>query len=131
MWKLIISIVLLLILAIIVSYNAGSTAQIRLPGFQSDSASVVAIAMVSFALGVIYSFLLYTLARLDRHRSERLKKKRKKLADQEDALEEREDALDDREDEIENEEKTTDPGAKGGFLKGFRKRWQKSAGKRP
>lgn len=105
MWRLIMSIVMLVILAVLVAFNASSTTQIRLPGIRMEDASVVAIALVSFVLGVIYSFLLYVFARIDRRRTERLKKKKQKLADREDSIDEREDAIDEREDSLEKQSK--------------------------
>lgn len=105
MWRLILSVVMLALLAVVVAYNASSETAIALPGVQLENVSVVALALLSFVFGVVYSFLLYLFARLDRRRKERLKKMDRKLADKKGVLEDREDELKDREGELKSREK--------------------------
>lgn len=122
MSRLIMSMLMLVVLAIVVGYNASSTTPFAVPGLRLEDASVVAIALVSFVLGVLYSFLLFLLSRFDRRRVERLKNRKKKLSEKEGELHQREEQVEGREKAIDGE----DPGRQG-IARGFGRLFGRSA----
>jgi uncharacterized membrane protein YciS (DUF1049 family) len=59
MIRIIISVVLLVLLAVLVSMNLGFTTSINLFGAHFEKISVVTVAAMSFALGILYSLIIY------------------------------------------------------------------------
>ena len=53
MSRLIMSMIMLIILAVVVGYNASHTAPFELPWLTIEDVSVVAIGLISFVLGVL------------------------------------------------------------------------------
>lgn len=59
MGRIIVTVILVVVLAVIVSLNLGFTTSVNLFGTRCDNVSVVAVAALSFALGVVYSLFIY------------------------------------------------------------------------
>ncbi|MBE3065001.1 MAG: LapA family protein [Acidobacteria bacterium] len=59
MARIIITVILVVVLAVLVSMNLGFTTSVNLFGTRFDNVSVVAVAALSFAVGVVYSLLIY------------------------------------------------------------------------
>jgi len=60
MVRIIVSVVLLVLLAILVSLNIGYTTSVNLFGAHVfTTVSIVAVAALSFAFGIVYSFFIY------------------------------------------------------------------------
>jgi len=83
MGRLIVSVVLLVLLTVLIVLNLAPTARINLFGARIDAVPVVAVAMVSFALGVVYSLFLYIAAFFNRSSRERLARKHRDIAERE------------------------------------------------
>jgi uncharacterized integral membrane protein len=66
--RLVISIILLIALCVLVVMNVNYKTSINLFWKTFDQVSVVAIALVSFVFGVVYSFFLYAARYLDGRR---------------------------------------------------------------
>jgi uncharacterized integral membrane protein len=90
MIRLIFSIVLLVVLALLVVFNARYTTPFSLFGWRVEELPVIAVALVSFVLGVVYSFVFYVLRFLDRRHRARLKERGAQVRTREQALEEQE-----------------------------------------
>ncbi len=58
MGRMIVTALLVVAVAVLVSMNLGFTTSVNLFGSKLDNVSVVAVAALSFALGVIYSFII-------------------------------------------------------------------------
>lgn len=59
MARIIVTVILVVVLAVLVSMNLGFTTSVNLFGTRFDSVSVVAVAALSFAVGVVYSLFIY------------------------------------------------------------------------
>jgi len=59
MFRVILSIVLLVILVILIVLNLGFTTSFNLFGWKFEEIPVTAVALVAFAVGVLYSFAYY------------------------------------------------------------------------
>ena len=117
MVRIVVSVVLLVALAILVSLNLGVTATINLFGAHMEKVPVVAIALLSFAVGVVYSLFL-CIARFLHGR------KRKALDAKDRDITERERAVSAREEEARRTAEK--PGAPAGEQAGGGRRsaWQ-------
>jgi hypothetical protein len=84
MGRIIVTVILVVVLAVLVSMNLGFTTTVNLFGTKFENVSVVAVAALSFALGVVYSLVIYIskflrrrakrgLVNRDRHLTEREK----------------------------------------------------------
>ncbi len=89
MVRAIVSAVLLVLLAVLVSFNLGFTATVSLFGVQFEQVPVMAIALLSFAVGVVYSLFLFIGRSLHARKKHGLAKKAGELAERERALEAR------------------------------------------
>lgn len=89
MIRLIYSIVLLVVLAVLVVFNARYTTTFSLFGRGFEEVPVIAVALVSFVLGVIYSFVFYVLRFLDKRRRVKLKQRGEQVRTRERELQER------------------------------------------
>jgi uncharacterized integral membrane protein len=78
MFRVILSIILLVILVILIVLNLGYTTSFNLFGWKFEEIPVTAVALVSFAVGVLYSFAYY----LGRYFSKISKSKSKKRGEQ-------------------------------------------------
>lgn len=72
MIRLIGSVVLLLVVAVLVVLNAEHTTPFNLFGYNIESVSVIGVALISFAIGVLYSFILYAMHYVQRARKRKL-----------------------------------------------------------
>jgi uncharacterized integral membrane protein len=124
--RIILSIVLLVILAVVVALNATYTTGFNLFGYKIEEVSIVAVGLSAFVLGVIYSFLLYSLSYLEKRRRARLKDKQKAVRQKETQLGHREEAIEEMatREQGESAEETPQEGGTG-LLSGRRKRRKK------
>ncbi len=91
MVRIIVSVILLVLLAVLVSLNIGNTTSVNLFGVRIfDTVSTVAVAALSFAFGIVYSFFIYIGSYLRR-------KAKRELATKGQNMKEREKQLDSRE----------------------------------
>jgi len=93
MFRVIISIVLLVILVVLIVLNLGYTTSFNLFGRKFEELPVTAVALVAFAVGILYSFAYY----LGRYFSKISKSKFRKKGEQ---VKVREQELKDREKEL-------------------------------
>jgi uncharacterized integral membrane protein len=77
MVRIIVSVVFIVLLAVFVSMNLGFTASVNLFGARFNNVSVVAVAALSFALGIVYSLIIY-VGRFFKHRAKQELATRKK-----------------------------------------------------
>ena len=90
MVRIVVSVVLLVALAVLVSLNLGVTATINLFGAHMEGVPVVAIALLSFAIGVVYSLFLYIAQFMHGRKRKALDAKDKAITERERALTARE-----------------------------------------
>jgi uncharacterized integral membrane protein len=83
MVRIIVSVVLLVLLAVLVALNIGFTAKVNLFGAQFDGVPVVAISALSFAIGIVYSLFLYAGRFLHQRARQQLATKKKSVAERE------------------------------------------------
>jgi uncharacterized integral membrane protein len=83
MGRIIFSVVLLVLLTVLIVMNLGPTAPINLFGAKFDKIPVVAVAMLSFVLGVVYSLFLYVGQYVHRTSRERLAKRHRDVEERE------------------------------------------------
>lgn len=83
MGRIIFSIVSLVALAVIIVMNSGSVAAFNLFGWQLDGLPVTVIAIVSFVIGVLYSFIFYVASYFARTRKAKLASRNKDLKERE------------------------------------------------
>lgn len=86
MIRLIVTVVLIVLLAILVAFNLRFTTTISLYGIQFADVPAMAVALVSFALGVVYSLFLYVGRYLHGKSRQRLDERRKDVARREQEL---------------------------------------------
>jgi hypothetical protein len=86
MGRIIVTVVLVVVLAILVSMNLGFTTSVNLFGYRFDGVSVVAVAALSFALGVVYSLFIYISRFLHRRASRGLANRDRALSEREKEL---------------------------------------------
>ncbi len=85
MIRLIISIVFFLILAVFIALNAQNTTDINFFGYQLEGISVVSVIIITMAVGILYSFVLYITSYLTKSRQQKIKREKdrnKKQAEQ-------------------------------------------------
>jgi uncharacterized integral membrane protein len=91
MVRIIVSAVLLVLLAVLVSLNIGYTASVNLFGAHIfNTVSIVAIAALSFAFGIVYSFFIYIGSYLRRKAKRELASKGQNMKVREKQLDSRE-----------------------------------------
>ncbi len=83
MVRLILSIVSLIFLSWIIGSNIGNTAPFNLFGRVYENVSVVVIALLSFVLGIIYSFGYFVYGKIRRAGAEKLRRKKDELKEKE------------------------------------------------
>ncbi len=111
MVRVVISALLLVLLAVLVPFNLGFTSTFSLFGLRFEQVPIIAIALLSFAAGVLYSLVLY----LGRFLNER---RRKDIATRHEALAKREKEVADRAAAQESAEKRGAAGESGGTGEG-------------
>jgi len=95
MIRLVIHIILLAIVVAFVALNVGYTTSINLFGYMFTDISTVAVTLVAFIVGIIYSFFYYVLNYFNKSGKQRVRERSKKAKDKEKALKEREEELKD------------------------------------
>lgn len=83
MGRVIFSVVLLVLLCVLIITNLGPTVPINLFGARFERIPVVAVAILSFAVGVVYSLFLYVGQYLHRSSRERLAKRHRAVEERE------------------------------------------------
>jgi len=83
MGRIIFSVGLLVVLTVVIVMNLGPTTTINLFGARFQNVPVVAVAMLSFALGLVYSLFLYIGQYLHRASRERLARKHRDIEERE------------------------------------------------
>src|SRR6056297_1233304 len=96
MIRLVIHIILLAIVVAFVALNVGYTTSINLFGYMFSDISTVAVTLVAFIVGIIYSFFYYVLNYFNKSGKQKIRDRSKKAKDKEKALKEREEELKDR-----------------------------------
>jgi len=89
MVRIVISAVLLVLLAVLVTFNLSRTASFSLFGIPFEGVPVMAIALVSFAVGVVFSLILYLGRSLHQKRKKDLEHRHRELTRREKELDER------------------------------------------
>jgi uncharacterized integral membrane protein len=90
MIRIIVSAVLLILLAVLLAFNAAFTTTASLFGARFDGVPTVALALVSFALGVVYSLFFYVSGYLRRRKRRGMDEKARALTEREREMAERE-----------------------------------------
>jgi uncharacterized integral membrane protein len=90
MIRIVVSVVLLVLLVVLVVMNVGFTTSVNLFGTRFENVPVVAVAALSFALGVVYSLFIYVGRFLHGRAKQRIATKKQSLAEREKALDARE-----------------------------------------
>lgn len=83
MGRIVFSVILLVLLTVLIVMNLGPTTTVNLFGARFQSVPVVAVAMLSFALGVVYSLLLYIGQYFHRASRQRLAKRHQDVTERE------------------------------------------------
>jgi len=83
MGRIIFSVALLLVLVVLIVMNLGPTTPINLFGARFQNVPVVAVAMLSFAVGLVYSLFLYIGQYLHRASRDRLAKRHRDVEERE------------------------------------------------
>jgi uncharacterized integral membrane protein len=86
MARIIVTIVLLVALAVLITMNLGYSSPVNLFGFKFESVPTVVVGILSFVLGVIYSFALYFVRFLSRSYRKGLKKRDQDVRKREEQL---------------------------------------------
>ena len=80
MVRIIVTAVLVVLLAVLVAFNLRFTTSVSIYGAQFEDVPVMVIALLSFALGVMYSLVLYTERYLSRRRKLGRQKRHREVA---------------------------------------------------
>lgn len=83
MGRALFSIVSLIALAVLIVLNIDARTSFNLFGWQFEDIAVPVLAIVSFVLGALYSFIFYLLGYFSKSRSRKIARQREKLKDQE------------------------------------------------
>lgn len=118
MFRVILSIVLLVILVILIVLNLGYNTSFNLFGWKFEEIPVTAIALVSFAIGVLYSFAYYLGRYFSKINKTRSRKRGEQVKAREQELKEKQRELVDQADDLEaarGQPQTSAGGLEGGF----------------
>ncbi len=83
MGRIIFSILSLIILATIIVMNAGTISSFNVLGWEFEEVPIIVIAIISFVLGALHSFIFYITSYLARGRKEKLAMQKQQLKSQE------------------------------------------------
>lgn len=86
MGRIIFSILSLIALAVIIVMNAGTIGSFNVFGWEFEEVPIVVIAIISFVLGAVYSFIFYITSYLARNRKEKLAMQKQRLKSQEETI---------------------------------------------
>lgn len=101
MGRIIFSIISLVVLAIVLVMNAGTTTAFNLFGVQFENVPVVVIAILAFVVGSLYSFVFYISSYFARSRREKLAMQKERLKSQEQSMKSKDETLKAREKQME------------------------------
>jgi uncharacterized integral membrane protein len=95
-FRLIVSVLILVLLAVLFIFNGGpdNQAEVNLFGYRMQNVPIIAVAVAGFILGVLYSFVLYFLRFVARRRKASLQERDRAVRDRERSLRDREKELD-------------------------------------
>ncbi len=100
MFRVILSIVLLVIVVVLIVLNLGYTSSFNLFGWKFEEIPVTAVALVSFAVGVLYSFAYYLGRYLNRISKKRFQKRDEQVKVREQELKDRRKELEEKIEEV-------------------------------
>jgi uncharacterized integral membrane protein len=86
MGRVIATVILIVVLAVLVSMNIGFTTTVNLFGTKFENLSVVAVAALCFALGVVYSMIITISKSLRRRAKQELVNRNRQLTEREKEL---------------------------------------------
>jgi len=95
MVRLIISVVIIVVLAVLLAFNATFMTPVNLFGYRIESVPTIAVAIAGFVLGLLYSFVLYLMRFLAKRRSTSIRSKDRDVREREQELKEKEKHLED------------------------------------
>jgi len=101
MFRVILSIVVLVILVILIVLNLGFTTSFNLFGWKFEEIPVTAVALVAFAVGILYSFAYYLGRYFSKISKSKFRKKGEQVKAREQELKEKERVLVEQADDIE------------------------------
>jgi len=101
MFRVILSIVLLVILVVLIVLNLGFTTSFNLFGWKFEQIPVTAVALVAFAVGILYSFAYYLGRYFSKISKSKFRKKGEQVKAREQELKEKERVLVEQADDIE------------------------------
>ena len=100
MFRVILSIVLLVILVVLIVLNLGYTTSFNLFGWKFEELPVTAVALVAFAVGILYSFAYYVGRYFSKISKSKSRKKGEQVKAREQELKEKEKELVEQAEEI-------------------------------
>ena len=101
MFRVILSIVLLVILVVLIVLNLGYTTSFNLFGWKFEELPVTAVALVAFAVGVLYSFAYYLGRYFSKISKSKFRKRGEQVKAREQELKEKEKELVEQAEDIE------------------------------
>jgi uncharacterized integral membrane protein len=113
MFRVILSIVVLVILVVLIVLNLGYTTSFNVFGRKFEEIPVTAVALVSFAVGVLYSFAYYLSRYLSKISKTRSRKRGEQVKVREQELKEKERVLVEQADDIKEAKRQPQTGAGG------------------
>jgi uncharacterized integral membrane protein len=117
MVRIIVTVVLVALLAVLIAMNAGSRATLNFYGAEFKDVPVVLVAALAFVLGIVYSLFLYFSRYLRRKAKDKVDTRKKDVSERERLLAEKEAAGAGSAGPAGTEEQAAKPGA-GRFLRG-------------
>lgn len=90
MVRIIVTIVLVVLLAVLIAMNMPFKAEVNLFGARFTDVPVVAVAALSFALGIVYSLFIYLTRFLRRRAKNSMDTKKRSISEREQMLAEKE-----------------------------------------
>jgi uncharacterized integral membrane protein len=94
MVRLIISLVILVVLAVLLIFNGTFMTPVNLFGYHIEKVPVVVVAIVGFVFGILYSFVIYFMRFLAKRHSATIKSKDREVRMREQEIKEKEKNLD-------------------------------------
>jgi uncharacterized integral membrane protein len=95
MVRLIISVVIIVVLAVLLAFNAVFVTPISLFGYRVENVPTIAVAIAGFVLGVLYSMVLYLMRFIAKRRSTTIRSKDRDVRMREQEVKEKEKHLED------------------------------------
>ncbi len=95
MVRLIVSVVIIVVLAVLLAFNATYMTPINLFGYRIESVPTIAVAIAGFVLGLLYSFVLYLMRFLAKRRSTSIRSKDRDVRAREQEVKDKEKRLED------------------------------------